>query len=31
MGWTSYNATHYNKHGQIDRKAECDAYWLLKD
>lgn len=28
MGWTSYNATHYNKHGQIDRKAECDAYWL---
>lgn len=27
MGWTSYHATHY-KNGQIDRKAECDAYWL---
>lgn len=28
MGWTSYHATHYDKHGKIDRKAECDAYWL---
>ena len=27
MGWTSYNATHY-KNGKIDRKAECDAYFL---
>ena len=27
MGWTSYHATYY-KNGQIDRKAECDAYWL---
>ena len=27
MGWTSYNATHY-KNGRIDRKAECDAYFL---
>ena len=27
MGWTSYHATHY-KNGKIDRKAECDAYWL---
>lgn len=26
MGWTSYHATHYKK-GQIDRKAECDAYF----
>lgn len=26
MGWTSYHATHYKK-GNIDRKAECDAYW----
>ena len=27
MGWTSYHATHY-KSGKIDRKAECDAYFL---
>lgn len=27
MGWTSYHATHY-KNGRIDRKAECDAYFL---
>jgi hypothetical protein len=27
MGWTSYRATHYKK-GKIDRKAECDAYFL---
>lgn len=27
MGWTSYHATHYKK-GTIDRKAECDAYFL---
>ena len=27
MGWTSYHATHY-KNGKIDRKAECDAYWV---
>lgn len=27
MGWTSYHATYYKK-GKIDRKAECDAYWL---
>lgn len=27
MGWTSYNATHYKK-GKIDRKAECDAYFM---
>lgn len=24
MGWTSYQATHYNSKGNIDRKAECD-------
>lgn len=24
MGWTSYRATHYDKSGKIDRKAECD-------
>lgn len=27
MGWTSYHATHY-KNGRVDRKAECDAYFL---
>ena len=27
MGWTSYHATHYKK-GRIDRKAECDAYFM---
>lgn len=27
MGWTSYHADHYYKNGQINRKAECDAYF----
>lgn len=27
MGWTEYRATHY-KNGKVDRKAECDAYFL---
>lgn len=27
MGWTSYRAEHY-KNGTIDRKAECDAYFM---
>lgn len=27
MGWTSYHAGYY-KNGKIDRKAECDAYFL---
>lgn len=27
MGWTSYHANYYKKNGEIDRKAECDAYW----
>lgn len=27
MGWTSYHATHYKK-GNVDRKAECDAYFM---
>ena len=27
MGWTSYRATHY-KNGNVDRKAECDAYFM---
>jgi hypothetical protein len=27
MGWTSYHASHY-KNGRVDRKAECDAYFL---
>ncbi len=27
MGWTSYHADHYNSKGQVDRKAECDAYF----
>lgn len=28
MGWTSYHATYYTKQGRVDRKRECDAYWL---
>lgn len=28
MGWTSYHATYYKPNGSIDRKAECDAYFL---
>lgn len=24
MGWTTYHATHYNRRGEVDRKAECD-------
>lgn len=28
MGWTSYHATYYKKNGTIDRKAECDAYFM---
>lgn len=27
MGWTEYHATHYKK-GKVDRKAECDAYFM---
>lgn len=27
MGWTSYHATYY-KNGKVDRKAECDAYFM---
>jgi len=27
MGWTSYHAEHY-KRGTVDRKAECDAYFM---
>lgn len=27
MGWTSYRAEYY-KNGKIDRKAECDAYFM---
>ena len=27
MGWTGYHATHY-KNGKVDRKAECDAYFM---
>lgn len=27
MGWTSYHAEHY-KNGSVDRKAECDAYFM---
>ncbi len=27
MGWTSYHATHY-KNGRIDRKAECNGYFM---
>ena len=28
MGWTEYIATHITPKGQIDRKKECDAYFL---
>lgn len=28
MGWTGIHATHYKKNGDVDRKAECDSYWL---
>lgn len=27
MGWTSYHASYY-KNGKVDRKAECDAYFM---
>lgn len=27
MGWTWYVASHY-KNGKVDRKAECDAYFM---
>lgn len=27
MGWTEYHAKHYDKHGKVDRKAECDSLW----
>ena len=30
MGWTSYEATYFKKNGDIDRKAECDAY-IMRD
>ena len=28
MGYTEYFATHFHKSGSINRKAECDAYFL---
>lgn len=28
MGWTSYRATHFYNGGQINRKKECDSYFL---
>jgi len=28
MGWTSYRATHYKPNGTVDKKAECDAYFM---
>lgn len=28
MGWTSYEATYFKKNGDIDRKAERDAYFM---
>ena len=27
MGWTWHRASHYYPNGNIDRKAECDAYF----
>lgn len=28
MGWTGYMPTHLKKGGIVDRKAECDAYFM---
>lgn len=28
MGWTETSAMHFTKSGQINRKAECDGYFL---
>jgi hypothetical protein len=28
MGWTEYQATHFYNSGIINRKAECDGYFL---
>ena len=28
MGWTSYRPTYFKPNGQVDRKAECDAYFM---
>ena len=28
MGWTGYYPTHFKSGGGIDRKAECDAYFI---
>lgn len=28
MGWTSYEATYFKNNGNIDRKKECDAYFM---
>lgn len=27
MGWTGYQATYF-KNGKVDRKAECDSYFI---
>lgn len=31
MGWTSYRATHYNKNGSVNRKAEMDEHWTQRE
>ena len=28
MGWTEYSATYYHRSGEVDRKRECDAYFM---
>lgn len=28
MGWTGYAPSHFTKGGNVNRKAECDAYFL---
>lgn len=28
MGWTEYSATKFYKNGSVNRKAECDGYFL---
>ena len=28
MGWTGYTPTHFDSRGNINRKAECDSYFI---
>ena len=31
MGWFCYDATHYDRHGKVDRKAEMDRLYNWED